>query len=202
MIYSLNGKILEKGADRVVIECGGVGYEVRVPLSAASALPAQGSTATLYTFLNITENDISLFGFLTAADRQMFQLLTSVSGVGPKVGLAILSALPCDRVALAISAGDAKAFTAASGVGPKLGQRIVLELKDKVGKGLAGEIPAGDAGVAAAVSVGGTAQAVAALCALGYNQSEAAQAVARLDPALPVEELVRLALRSMAGKVR
>ena len=143
MIYSLNGKILEKGADRVVIECGGVGYEVRVPLSAASALPAQGSTATLYTFLNITENDISLFGFLTAADRQMFQLLTSVSGVGPKVGLAILSALPCDRVALAISAGDAKAFTAASGVGPKLGQRIVLELKDKVGKGLAGEIPAG-----------------------------------------------------------
>ena len=202
MIYSLTGKIREKGADRVVIECAGVGYEVRVPLSAASALPAQGAAATLYTFLNITENDISLFGFLTAADRQMFQMLTSVSGVGPKVGLAILSALPCDRVALAISAGDAKAFTAASGVGPKLGQRIVLELKDKVGKGLTEETALEGADVAAAVSAGGTAQAVAALCALGYNQSEAAQAVSRLDPALPVEELVRLALRSMAGKVR
>ena len=200
MIYSLNGKILEKGTDRVVIECAGVGYEVRVPLSAASALPAQGAQATLYTFLNVSENDISLFGFLTAADRQMFRLLTGVSGVGPKVGLAILSALSCDRVALAISAGDAKAFTAASGVGPKLGQRIVLELKDKVGKGLVGEVTTGD--LAPAAPVGGAAQAVAALCALGYNQSEAAQAITRLDPSLPVEELVRLALRSMAGKVR
>lgn len=200
MIYSLNGKILEKGTDRVVIECAGVGYEVRVPLSAASALPAQGAQATLYTFLNVSENDISLFGFLTAADRQMFRLLTGVSGVGPKVGLAILSALSCDRVALAISAGDAKAFTAASGVGPKLGQRIVLELKDKVGKGLVGEVAPGD--LAPVTPAGGTAQAVAALCALGYNQSEAAQALARLDPSLPVEELVRLALRSMAGKVR
>ena len=184
----------------MVIECAGVGYEVRVPLSAASALPAQGAQATLYTFLNVSENDISLFGFLTAADRQMFRLLTGVSGVGPKVGLAILSALSCDRVALAISAGDAKAFTAASGVGPKLGQRIVLELKDKVGKGLVGEVTAGD--LAPATPVGGAAQAVAALCALGYNQSEAAQAITRLDPSLPVEELVRLALRSMAGKVR
>ena len=200
MIYSLSGKILEKGTDRVVIECAGVGYEVRVPLSAASALPAQGAQTTLYTFLNITENDISLFGFLTAEDRKMFRLLTGVSGVGPKVGLAILSVLPCDRVALAISAGDAKAFTAASGVGPKLGQRIVLELKDKVGKGLTGETPLGE--LSPMPAAGGTAQAVAALCALGYNQSEAAQALSRLDPSLPVEELVRLALRSMAGKVR
>ena len=199
MIYSLNGKILEKGADRVVIECGGVGYEVRVPLSAASALPAQGSTATLYTFLNITENDISLFGFLTAADRQMFQLLTSVSGVGPKVGLAILSALPCDRVALAISAGDAKAFTAASGGGPKLGQRIVLELKDKVdnqelvgvGASISPEaVPGGDA----------AGEAIEALMALGYASSEAAKAVSRVSgEAQRADEIIRLALKSMGG---
>ena len=130
----------------------------------------------------------------------MFRLLTGVSGVGPKVGLAILSAMPCDRVALAISAGDAKAFTAANGVGPKLGQRIVLELKDKVGKGLVSDAALGE--IAPLPATGGSAQAVAALCALGYSQSEAAQALARLDPALPVEELVRLALRSMAGKVR
>ena len=202
MIYSLNGKITEKGLDRVVVECGGVGYEVGVPASAASALPPQGGTATLYTYLNITENDVSLFGFLTAADRQMFKLLTSVSGVGPKAGLAILSALPCDRIALAVSAGDAKAFTVASGVGPKLGQRIVLELRDKVGKGLADGVSLADVSGAASAPAGGAAQAVAALCSLGYGQSEAALAIAKLDPALPVEELIKQALRSMAGKVR
>ena len=202
MIYSLTGKILEKGLDRVVIECGGVGYEVGVPASAASALPPQGGATTLYTYLNITENDVSLFGFLTAADRQMFKLLTSVSGVGPKAGLAILSALPCDRIALAVSAGDSKAFTAANGVGPKLGQRIVLELKDKVGKGLADGISLADVSGAASAPAGSPSQAIAALCSLGYGQSEAALAIAKLDPALPVEELIKQALKSMAGKVR
>ena len=202
MIYSLSGKITEKGLDRVVIDCGGVGYEVGIPASAAAALPAVGGSATIYTYLNITENDVALFGFLTAADRQMFKLLTSVSGVGPKVGLAILSVLSSDRVALAVSSGDAKAFTAASGVGPKLGQRIVLELKDKVSKGLAEGIALTDLGGGAAAPSGSTAQAVAALCSLGYSAGEAAQAIARLDPALPVEELIKLALRTMAGKGR
>ena len=164
--------------------------------------PPQGGATTLYTYLNITENDVSLFGFLTAADRQMFKLLTSVSGVGPKAGLAILSALPCDRIALAVSAGDSKAFTAANGVGPKLGQRIVLELKDKVGKGLADGISLADVSGAASAPAGSASQAIAALCSLGYGQSEAALAIAKLDPALPVEELIKQALKSMAGKVR
>jgi len=202
MIYCLTGKILEKTTDRVVIECGGVGYEVGVPASTAGALPPRGQTATVYTHLNLSENDIALFGFATLADRQMFRLLTSVSGVGPKAGLAILSVLPSDRVALAVSAGDAKAFTAASGVGPKLGQRIVLELKDKVGKGLADGISLADLQGAAAAPAGAAAQAVAALCSLGYGASEAAAAITRLDAALPVEELIKQALKSMAGKVR
>ena len=152
--------------------------------------------------MNVTENDVSLFGFADKESQTTFRLLTGVSGVGPKVGLAILSVLSPDRVVLAISAGDHKAFTAASGVGPKLGQRIVLELKDKVGKGLATGLGLADAsGTAAPAATGGVAQAIAALTGLGYTGSEAAQAIARLDPSLPVQELIRLALQGI-GKGR
>ena len=132
MIYSLSGKIIKKTLNAVVVSCGGVGYYVQCPTSVAGALPGVGREATLYTVMNVTENDISLYGFATEEQQSCFELLTAVSGVGPKVGLAILSVMEPDRVALAISAGDHKAFKAASGVGPKLAQRIVLELKDKV----------------------------------------------------------------------
>lgn len=202
MIYSLTGKILEKTLDKVVICCAGVGYEVNVSAQVAGALPAIGSEGTLYTHMNVSENDVSLFGFSSAESRKMFLLLTGVSGVGPKAGLAILSVLTPDRIALAISAGDHKAFTAAQGVGPKLGQRIVLELKDKVGKGLAEGLSLSDLSGAGATPASGVGQAIAALTALGYTPSEAAAAVAKLDAALPTEELVKQALRSMAGKVR
>lgn len=203
MIYSLTGKVLEKSLDRVVIQCGGVGYEVGVPASVAGALAPVGSEATLYTHLNITENDVSLFGFADPESRKMFLMLIGVSGVGPKAGMAILSVLSPDRIALAISAADHKAFTAAQGVGPKLAQRIVLELKDKVGKGLAESgITLADVSRAAKAPDAAVGQAVAALTTLGYTQSEAATAVAGLDASLPAEELIRQALRSMAGKVR
>ena len=137
MIYCLSGTILKKSLDQVVIRCAGVGYQVQVPASVAGALPAVGQEAVLYTCMNVTENDVSLFGFADEEQQACFKMLTAVSGVGPKVGLAILSVLSPQRIALAASAGDHKAFTAASGVGPKLAQRITLELKDKVGKGLA-----------------------------------------------------------------
>ena len=203
MIYSLTGKVLEKSLDRVVIQCGGVGYEVGVPASVAGALAPVGSEATLYTHLNITENDVSLFGFADPESRKMFLMLIGVSGVGPKAGMAILSVLSPDRIALAISAADHKAFTAAQGVGPKLAQRIVLELKDKVGKGLAESgITLADVSRAAKAPDAAVGQAIAALTTLGYTQSEAATAVAGLDASLPAEELIRQALRSMAGKVR
>ena len=126
MIYCLTGKLLEKAPDYAVVSCGGVGYLAAIPSTTAGALPAVGDTCTLYTCMNVTENDVSLFGFADKESQTMFRLLTGVSGVGPKVGLAILSVLSPDRVVLAISAGDHKAFTAASGVGPKLGQRIVI----------------------------------------------------------------------------
>ena len=202
MIYCLTGKLLEKAPDYAVVSCGGVGYLAAIPSTTAGALPAVGDTCTLYTCMNVTENDVSLFGFADKESQTMFRLLTGVSGVGPKVGLAILSVLSPDRVVLTISAGDHKAFTAASGVGPKLGQRIVLELKDKVGKGLATGLGLADAsGTAAPAATGGVAQAIAALTGLGYTGSEAAQAIARLDPSLPVQELIRLALQGI-GKGR
>lgn len=198
MIYCLTGKIVKKTLSSVVISCGGVGYLAQVPQSTAGRLPAVGETATLYTVLNVTENDLSLYGFSTEEQRSCFTLLTGVSGVGPKAGLAILSVMSPEQVALAASAGDHKAFTKANGVGPKLAQRIALELKDKVGKGLAAGdgFAAGDSPAPAASSA--PAQAVAALVSLGYNASDAARAVSRVDDTLPVQEIIKIALRGLA----
>ena len=202
MIYCLNGKLIKKTLDMVVISCAGVGYQVLVPASVAAALPAVGGEAMLYTMMNVTETDVTLFGFATEEQQTCFKMLTAVSGVGPKVGLAILNVLSPERIALAVSAGDHKAFTAANGVGPKLAQRITLELKDKVGKGLAEGLSLGDVGGMGAPAAAGSAlsQAIAALTSLGYSAGEAAAAVAKLDESLPVEEMIKLALRGMARR--
>ena len=202
MIYCLTGKIVKKSMNAVVLSCGGVGYYAQCPASVAGALPGVGREATIYTVMSITENDVSLYGFATEQQQACFEMLTAVSGVGPKVGLAILSVMEPDRVALAISAGDHKAFKAASGVGPKLAQRIVLELKDKVAKGFVDGISLEDVAGASADKQAsqGSSQAIAALVSLGYSQSEAALAVSKIDAALPVEEIIKLALRSMAGR--
>ena len=202
MIYCLTGKIVKKSMNAVVLSCGGVGYYAQCPASVAGALPGVGKEATIYTVMSVTENDVSLYGFATEQQQACFGMLTAVSGVGPKVGLAILSVMEPDRVALAISAGDHKAFKAASGVGPKLAQRIVLELKDKVAKGFVDGISLEDvAGASADTQASqGSSQAIAALVSLGYSQSEAALAVSKIDAALPVEEIIKLALRSMAGR--
>ena len=202
MTYCLTGKIVKKSMSAVVLSCGGIGYYAQWPASVAGALPGVGKEATIYTVMSVTENDVSLYGFATEQQQACFEMLTAVSGVGPKVGLAILSVMEPDRVALAISAGDHKAFKAASGVGPKLAQRIVLELKDKVAKGFVDGISLEDvAGASADTQASqGSSQAIAALVSLGYSQSEAALAVSKIDAALPVEEIIKLALRSMAGR--
>ena len=202
MIYCLTGKIVKKSLNAVVLSCGGVGYYAQCPASVAGALPGVGQETTLYTVMSVTENDVSLYGFATEEQQACFEMLTAVSGVGPKVGLAILSVMEPQRVALAISAGDHKAFKAANGVGPKLAQRIVLELKDKVAKGFVDGISLEDVAGAASGEPASqsSAQAIAALVSLGYSQSEAALAIAKIDAALPVEEIIKLALRSMAGR--
>lgn len=202
MIYCLNGKIIKKSLNFVVISCGGVGYYTQCPASVAGALPGVGKEATLYTVMSVTDNDVSLYGFATEEQQSCFEMLTAVSGVGPKAGLAILSVMEPDRVALAISAGDHKAFKAASGVGPKLAQRIVLELKDKVAKGFSNGIDLADVAGATAETAAsqGMGQAIAALVSLGYSQSEAAVAVSKIDGSQPVEEIIKQALRAMAGR--
>ena len=202
MIYCLTGKIVKKSMSAVVLSCGGVGYYAQCPASVAGALPGVGKEATLYTVMSVTENDVSLYGFATEEQQASFEMLTAVSGVGPKVGLAILSVMEPQRVALAISAGDHKAFKAANGVGPKLAQRIVLELKDKVAKGFVDGISLEDVAGAASGEPASqsSAQAIAALVSLGYSQSEAALAISKIDATLPVEEIIKLALRGMAGR--
>ena len=202
MIYCLTGKIVKKSMSAVVLSCGGVGYYAQCPASVAGALPGVGKEATLYTVMSVTENDVSLYGFATEEQQACFEMLTAVSGVGPKVGLAILSVMEPQRVALAISAGDHKAFKAANGVGPKLAQRIVLELKDKVAKGFVDGISREDVAGAASGEPASqsSAQAIAALVSLGYSQSEAALAISKIDATLPVEEIIKLALRGMAGR--
>ena len=157
-------------------------------------------------------NCFGFFAFLESWLCMLWEILIQASPSGIQkviflsthyliLGLAILSVMEPDRVALAISAGDHKAFKAASGVGPKLAQRIVLELKDKVAKGFVDGINLEDVGAAtAAPAAQGAGQAIAALVSLGYSQSEAALAVSKIDASLPVEEIIKLALRGMAGR--
>ncbi|WOC31677.1 MULTISPECIES: Holliday junction branch migration protein RuvA [Caproicibacterium] len=199
MFYSIKGTLTHVEPNIAVVECGGVGFLCRTTMHTQKVLPPLGQETKLFTHLNVREDALELFGFATQAELNCFKLLTNISGVGPKVGLAILSTLTPEQVAAAAATGNSKAFTSANGVGPKLGQRIVLELKDKVKS-----MQAADAGLsslpAGVPSAAGNAEAaVSALTVLGYSNSEAASAVARLDSSLPVEELIRLALRGFAS---
>lgn len=199
MIDSLSGIVQYKEPSLVVIACGGVGYGCKVSLQTAAAVGTVGEETTLFTHLAVREDEISLYGFATRGERTCFLQLLSVSGVGPKAALSILSDLSPDRFALAVAAGDYKVFTKTKGVGPKLAQRIVLELKDKVSK------TAQAAGYADAVSVqpasGNIEEAMAALMVLGYGQPEVAGVLSSLDPALPASELIRLSLMQLGKQM-
>lgn len=199
MLYSVKGELIHLEPRMAVVSCGGVGFRLQITMNTARQMPAVGGEAMLYTMMNVREDAIELFGFADQKELTCFKQLTSISGVGPKVGISILSELSPEKVALAVAAGDYKALTKAAGVGPKLAQRIVLELKDKV-TGLSGgavvDIPTG--GVVSASS--NASQAVDALTVLGFSAGEASQAVGRLDSSLPVETLVREALKALARK--
>lgn len=199
MIDSLHGTLLEKTPDFVVVECGGVGYAASIASTTVGALPAIGQTCRIYTEMRVSENDIALYGFATVEERAMFRKLTSVSGVGPKAGLAILSVLSPQRIVLAIAAEDYKAFTAASGVGAKIAQRITLELKDKMKDTVQEQTFAASGEMLQ--NAGDLSQATAALISLGYTAAQAAQALAHLDTTLPVQELIKRALQEI-GKRR
>ncbi|MBE6760739.1 MAG: Holliday junction branch migration protein RuvA [Ruminococcaceae bacterium] len=201
MIYSLNGKLLENEPNTAVIECSGVGYKCSVSLKTSAALPKIGENVFLYTYLAIREDAVDLFGFISKDEMKAFKLITSVNGVGPKVGIAILSEFTPDYLYTYIAAGDYKALTTASGVGPKLAQRIVLELKDKIGT-LPKEI-----NVSSAFAVTSTTElpqnnlrsAVAALVSLGFLQVEANRAVQNIDPTLSTEDIIKQALSKLSS---
>jgi len=200
MFYSLKGILIHTEPSLAVVECGGVGFKCLTTMSTQRALPKIGEQVTLFTHLNVREDALDLFGFATMAELNCFKMLTGVSGVGPKVGLAILSELAPEQIAMAIATGDSKTLTRASGVGSKLAQRITLELKDKVtSMEMSGNADFAAAGVVSASS--NASQAVNALAVLGYSPTDAAAVVGKFDSALPVEELIRLSLRAMGGRV-
>ncbi len=200
MIARLTGTLASFGADHAVIDVGGVGYLVSASTRTLSALGAVGEEVVLHTEMLVSEDSIRLVGFSTAEERDWFRLLTTVQGVGNKVALGILSAMPGDELHRAIASGDHRMIARAQGVGPKLAQRIVNELKDK-----AGGIVLGTGGAAAGSlpRAGGLgADAVSALLNLGFRPAEASSAVAaaetELGPEATLDALVRTALKKAA----
>jgi Holliday junction DNA helicase RuvA len=189
MIARLTGTIADRGLDHVVLDVSGVGYLVFGPASVVTRANP-GETVTLHTHMVVKEDSMTLYGFFDAHQQRLFQTLIGVSGVGPKVGLALLSLMNADELSFAIASGNAAALARAQGVGQKLAARLVVELRDKMTKA------AGPTTVPGVESE----EVVAALMSLGYSQTEAVDAVARAEfPAdAPIEDKVRLALSHFA----
>ena len=199
MFYYVNGTVAHIGPNLAVIDCGGVGYACRTTNWTLDSLTV-GKVAKLYTYFNVREDAVELYGFATEEELGCFRMLIGVSGVGPKAALAILSATPADRLALAIITGDEKALTAVSGIGKKTAQRIILELKDKLAKGQL-NVERGEAYGGTGVTVipeNKFSEASAALAVLGYGQSEIVVALKGIDmDNLPLEQVIKQALKKM-----
>lgn len=201
MFYSLTGKIVYSDITSVAIECSGIAFSVTASVNTLKKLGNVGDTATVYTYLAVREDGVELFGFYDNEELQYFKMLISVSGVGPKAAIAILSALTTEMLALSITAGDIKSITRAQGVGPKIAQRIVIELKDKVSKMVPSKVKSENLVQPSFVVTGSDAdEAISALMALGYTNAEASRSVASLDSSLGVEELIKQALRNLARR--
>ena len=199
MYYYLSGTVAHIEPFLAVIDCGGVGYACRTTSFTLSQIK-KGEKTKLYTYLSVREDAMDLYGFASQEERRLFQLLTSVSGVGPKAALAILSSSTPENLALSIITGDEKALTAAQGVGKKIAQRVILELKDKLAKGqsisAAGENISGPA--VTVIPQNKLSEASAALAVLGYSQGEINTALKGIDiDAQPLEQIIRLALKNM-----
>ena len=205
MISYIKGPLTEIRGDMIVIEAGPVGLEVRVPLSLLDELPKVGEEVKMYTYFQVREDSMSLYGFLSRQDREMFQQLLGVNGVGPKGALGILSALRPDDLRLAILSGDAKAISRAPGIGVKTAQRVILDLKDKVSADDILSSVAEDGESSGDISwqgSGGDAvkEAIQALVALGYTNAEAARAVRRTEvtDTMTAEEILKASLRHLS----
>jgi Holliday junction DNA helicase RuvA len=194
MIASLKGTIEELNSDSAVINVGGIGFQVFMPVSTLLTLGGLGEDVRVYTYTHVREDAILLYGFAADEDLKLFQILINVSGVGPRLALAMLSAMSVEQLVSAIAGGSEELLTSVPGVGKKLAARLILELKDKMSTGWAGAkvVPVGE----------GDGEVVAALLGLGYSASEASRAVASLphDKKLTLEEKVKAALGYFGGK--
>lgn len=199
MFYYLDGTVAEILPYLAVIDCGGVGYACKATNNTLASLK-KGQRGKLYTYLNVGEGIFELYGFATVNELNSFKLLISVSGVGPKAALAILSATTPESLAMAIVTEDAKTLTAAPGIGKKIAQRIILELKDKMARESVGglDFSGGQGAPAAPVFTNKAAEAAQALAVLGYSSQEVAVALKGVDVEnLPLEEIIRQSLKKM-----
>ena len=202
MYAFIEGTVCEKTNGCLVLQAGGVGWQLSCSNNTLMAAPALGETMRCFTFLSVREDALELFGFATREEKEVFLQLTSVSGIGPKTALGVLGAMPLRDLNLAILLGDVNALSRAPGIGKKTAQRIALELKDKVSQADVSAAAAGSAAAVPAASMAAdcVAEAIEALTALGYSSTEARNAVSQVrDQSDKPEELIRLALRAMAG---
>ena len=196
MYYYIKGTLMYKGDNYIVVDASGIGYRIFTSLECIEKSPHTGSDVTVYTYLNVREDAMELYGFYSEEERAMFLMLISVSGVGPKAGLALLSVASPQKLAAAIVMGDEKLLTKASGVGPKAAKRVILELKDKIDTDALGID--GDDGVTLSddteIIADSRAEAMSALVVLGYSANDAKNVLMKLDATLTTEELIKKAL--------
>ena len=193
MIYSVRGKLIHTENSAAVVECGGVGYLCQTTMNTLKTLKLN-SEVTLYTYLNVREDAVDLFGFATQNELATFKTLISVSEVGPKAGLSVLSELTAEQVAMAIATDDIKTITRAQGIGKKIAQRIILELKDKLAK--SEQTQSGNVQMPQTAG-GNVAKAIEALGVLGYTPADVSPVLANFDAGLPVEQLIAMTLKQM-----
>ena len=196
MIYSVRGNLILMDAGFAVVECGGVGYRVQTSITTQKQLKLNTETM-LYTYMNVREDAMELYGFASKGELSTFKMLIGITGVGPKVALAILSDLTSEQIAMCVSSGDSKTLTRANGVGPKLAQRIVLELKDKI-KGVVDTAGFDVSKRSVIADTGNVPKAVAALAVLGYSAADVTPILSKLDPSLSVEAMIAATLKQMA----
>ena len=197
MFYYIEGVVAQIDSGVAVVDCGGVGYAVNTSLHSLAAVQI-GEKAKFYTFLSVREDAMDIYGFTTASEKQCFMLLTSVSGVGPKAALSILSANTPEGLAGAIISENEKALTAAPGIGKKIAQRILLELKDKIQKETTDFIPSKAPAQALEAETNLRRDATAALTVLGYGHQEIRSALRDMDESLSLEDTIRMALKKLA----
>ena len=203
MYAYIKGELAEKNIDHIVVEAGGIGYLIYVPAQSIDYLPDEGDQIKVYTYLYIREDAMVLYGFLTKDDLEIFKMLITVSGIGPKGGLGILSTLSADDLRFAILSGDSKTISKAPGIGAKTAQRVIIDLKDKMSLEEAFEkkLENNADGMQKTLNSSTKNDAVLALSALGYSSAESLKAVSKVDITddMDVEDVLKLALKNMSS---